>query len=307
MRHLEHLNSFTIDTLPNLDEVVLGALERFSTEPPPSWPEIPFLRPLVLASGNSYHTARLLMPSVAVADESGYETALAAADYDGVVIVSASGEKHALLMAEAAERRHLPVRLVTHNPATPLKDKLPEDRVIVFPKNREPYTYNVSTYLGLILARTGESTSEILSQLETINNQLGDAALDRFEAYTFSIPTDWAGLASMARTKFDELFGGRVLGRVFTVEEIKHAKTVVPYDQELFISFGVANDYFGLPENRLALSVDSAAGLAAAFSLLYFTVGQIQAGKPPYFKDNLVSYCAEASEIFGHPISPIVE
>jgi hypothetical protein len=39
----------------------------------------------------------------------------------------------------------------------------------------------------------------------------------------------------------------------------------------------------------------------------YYTVGQIQKAHPDYFKQNIESYCAKVSELFGVKINPIVE
>ena len=50
----------------------------------------------------------------------------------------------------------------------------------VFPKQREPYTYNTSTYLGMILGRTKEDPKKI----ETfIKNKVDKIKLPSFKKY----------------------------------------------------------------------------------------------------------------------------
>ena len=178
---------------------------------------------------------------------------------------------------------------------------------MVFPKNREPYTYNTSTYLGMILARTRENPADIL---DFIKNTVEPSLLRNFadfSSYTFIMPPEFEAERGMLRTKFDELFGPYILGRIFTSEEIKHAKTVVTSGDELFISFGVPNEHFGLPKNRLNLPLPEDAKAGAMLAISYFVIGKIQKAHPPYFKNSIVTYAEQAAKIFGHSIKPIVE
>ena len=52
--------------------------------------------------------------------------------------------------------------LFTTNKDAPAKKFV--KKTLVFPKQREPYTYNTTTYLSMILASTKETTKKILSQ-----------------------------------------------------------------------------------------------------------------------------------------------
>ena len=55
----EILNNFTVDTLPDLDVVVLGALELLADTDLPTIEFSHFKKPLVLGSVNAYKTAQM--------------------------------------------------------------------------------------------------------------------------------------------------------------------------------------------------------------------------------------------------------
>ncbi len=305
----EQLAAFDLAHIPNLDVAVLGALELFAATTLPQL-HLPFHRPLVLGSGNAFMAAQIIFANTdaVFADESQYELCLASSTrYDGVVVMSASGGKHAVPMTEAAMRAGLPVHLITNNAQAPAASLITGDCVHVFPMNREPYTYNTSTYLGPILAHTNESPAAITAYVhDTVVPRLLRNFND-YNAYTFIIPNEYLHLRGMLRTKFDELFGPCLIGRFFTPEEIKHAKTVVVSGDELFISLGFDNQHYGLPKNRLFIPLPERASYGAALAAAYFIVGKIQAAHPPYFAQGIEAYAAAASALFGHTIKPIVE
>ena len=129
--------------------------------------------------------------------------------------------------------------------------------------------------------------------------------IGEYEAYYFLLPEKCSSIASMFVTKFDELFGSKLLGRAFTFEQSKHAKTVISNEKELFISFGKENTTFG--HNRLHIPLPDNADYAAMMAIGYFVVGYIQKNKPPYFKDSIGAYMQEASKLFGNELTVIVE
>ena len=309
MSALEVLENFTLENLPDLDVVVEGALERLSDAQLPVI-NTNFKRPLVIGSVNALSTGRIIFSNqdAVFADESSFMAALDnISEIDGAVLVSASGGKHAISIAKELKGRGVDAYLMTNNPEAPAKEFFESDRVLVFPRNREPYTYNTSTYLGMILAHTEKSAGDIL---EFIKESVEPKLLRNFEdfdSYTFIVPPEFADLRGMLRTKFDELFGPHVLGRIFTSEEVKHAKTVVNSGAELFISFGTENKHFGLPKNRLNLPLPEGAGAGEVLAVSYFVVGKIQKSHPAYFKNSIEEYTKQASELFGHAINPIVE
>ena len=92
---------------------------------------------------------------------------------------------------------------------------------------------------------------------------------------------------------------------VETIEYIKHATTVVPSKDELFISFGEKNTTYG--KNRLFIPLPKNADFGAMMAIGYYIVGKIQKSHPPYFKKNIQNYTKQASKIFKHTIKPIVE
>jgi hypothetical protein len=100
----------------------------------------------------------------------------------------------------------------------------------------------------------------------------------------------------MFMTKFDELFGGRVNGRCYTSEQTLHAKTVVPWEKELFISFGVKNEDFGT--QRLDVPLPQKAGFVAMVATGYYVIGHIQRQKPPWFKQHADEYARIQKALF---------
>ncbi|OGG86015.1 hypothetical protein A2392_00920 [Candidatus Kaiserbacteria bacterium RIFOXYB1_FULL_46_14] len=316
MSALQQLKKFTLDNIPEIDVAVLGALELLENARLPKT-SVPFRRPLVVGSGNAEATGRIIFreSDAVFADESNYELALARSlDIDGAVVISASGSKHAAGIVKYLTEKGIETVLFTNNTSAPAAAFLPKEMVRVFPKNREPYTYNTSTYLSMIVADKGEDASAIKDLiLESIQPAL-DVPLNKYKAFTMILPTEFAELKPMLRTKFDELFGPKLIGRIFTPEEMKHAKTVIKDPHELFISFGVPNTRYGEEKNRLYVPLPEVSalpagrqGYAAALAVTYYTVGQIQRAHPPYFKESIATYCKESSIDFGQPIDPIVD
>jgi len=223
------------------------------------------------------------------------------------VLISASGSKHAVGIAETARERGLSTLLLTNNADAPAKEVVGEENTHVFPKNREPYTYNTSTYFGLITSVTGENPSAIKEYIETEVAPLVPHTLAAHEAFYLTVPDRFDTVRGMFVTKFDELFGPQLMNRVFTLEQTKHAKTVIPHETELFVSFGDENTMFGTVENRLHIPLPDNAGFGAIMMIGYYVIGQIQKQKPPLYKDRIGAYVQETSAAFGTHLSVIVE
>jgi len=306
---LEQLTSFTVESIPTLDVAVEGSLDLFASATLPAV-SIPFSKPLVLGSGNAHLTARIVCRDVSAVfgNESNYKDLLQTPEqYDGVIIFSASGSKHAVEMIKEAITKQLPVYMITNNHHSSAAQLLNPRMVLIFPKNREPYTYNTSTYLGPIFATTGESAAVIKTFITEVLSVQPLPNFASYDAVTFIIPANLALAAPMIQTKFDELFGSRLTARVFTDEEIKHAKTVVTNEHELFLSFVSANNYYGDEQNRVSLPLPLHCDYAGIIASTYYVVGKIQQALPAYFTQNIADYCQVATEIFGHEIKPIVE
>jgi hypothetical protein len=301
------LQTFTEDTLPDLDTVLLGALELFSEVSLPTVDLHTFKNPLVVGSGNAGITGRVLFSDVhaVFADESSYLGKLDAfPQIDGAFLLSASGSKHAVGIAKELKERNIPCILLTNNVQAPAAEFAVQ--MHVFPKNREPYTYNTSTYLGMILSKSKESPQELLRFIEEEVSPVIPPDLGRSGAFYLILPEAFGVMREMFVTKFDELFGPRVVGRIFTYEQTKHAKTVIGRDDELFISFGVENSFFGKEENRIEIPMPEGASYGAMMAVAYFVIGQIQKQLPPYYKERIGAYTKETSEAFGSNITPIV-
>lgn len=308
--YLEMVRHFNLNTLPDLDEVVLAALQYLTHADLPNIDTELHSRPLVIGSGNALRTGRILFRDTRAqfASESNYATALKKRnDYDAVYVVSASGGKHATKIAEGAQALDVPLFLITNNEKAPAAEFIAPENLLVFPRIREPYTYNTSTYLGMLFSEAKDRPGEVFSFIESAVLPRIPVHLSSYDAFTLIVPPELELISGFLTTKFDELFGTRVTGRAFTSEEIKHAKTVVPYEKELFVSFGVQNTQFGERSNRLFVPLPDQCGLAAMMAIGYSVIGHIQKQHPPYFKENVVAYTQFATELFGHPIEPIVE
>jgi hypothetical protein len=159
----------------------------------------------------------------------------------------------------------------------------------------------------MILGATHESVQSIFDFVTSVVAPSIPLNIGSYESYTFILPPKFSVFRSMFETKFDELFGPLVHTRVFTSEEIKHAKTVISSDNQCFISFGVENTDFGDIQQRMHIALPDMCGYGTFFAIGYYVIGNIQRMKPPYFKMHIESYCKTASALFNEEILPIVE
>lgn len=311
-KNIHTLATFDLKTIPDLDVAVLGALELFQKEKLPKIDIGRYKHSLIVGSGNAEATGRMIFEEsdAIFASESNYERKLERiGSIDGVVLISASGGKHAPIIAKRARELGKHVTLITNTPNSLASKELDHKHTYdeyVFPKNREPFTYNTSTYMGMILGYTQEDPAEvhrfILENIDTMTWP----DLSRYDKFYLIVPPHFSGIIRMFQVKFIELFGRRIARDIETSEYVKHATTVVPSD-ELFISFGNENKVAGKPEHRLHIPLPDNAGFAAMMAIGYYTIAQIQKQHPPYFKDNIATYAEGASKIFGSVINPIVE
>jgi len=276
----------------NLDQCTLNALKLF---PKSKLPKIKttFKNPIIVGSGNAAALGKLLFHGI-FANESDYLEKLKTEKIDGCILISASGGKHSPIIAKQMKKKKIKTILLTNNP----KGKAVKlvDKTYIFPKNIEPYTYNTSTYLGMILSKTNEDPKKILNFLKKIKTP----NLKKYNSYYFIVPEKFDPIREFFETKFDELFGPMIQGKAFTYEETKHAKTIVKSNKELFISLGINNKIFG--ENKLNYKIPKWADFGLIFCLGYYLIGKIQETNKPWFKENIESYVKEASKIFGEKI-----
>lgn len=304
------LQNFDINSIPNLDNVVLAALELFTNRDLPTIDIKQFKRPLVVGSGNAEATGRIMFAEsdAIFASESNFEDKLEyISDIDEVVIVSASGGKHAPIIAHKAAAAGKHITLITNTPNSPAEAEVSKEMLIahVFPKNREPYTYNTSTYMGMLLGVTHEDTSIIHEFIKENIDTIDFSQINRFDKFYLIVPPEFSGIVRMLQVKFIELFGRNIARDVETSEYVRHATTVTP-TEELFIAFGEPNDTWGKPENRLNIAIPKDANQVAMMAISYYVVGQIQKAKPQYFKENIAAYVNFISGVFGEEITAIV-
>lgn len=293
------MKSFTLKNIPDLDTCVLGALELFSQTKFPKI-EVPKGKILVVGSGNALATGKIIFRNndAVFASESDYEDKLNHFKFQAGVVISASGGKHAPGIVKKIKSRRIKTFLITNNQYAPAKEIA--SKTFVLPKQKEPYTYNTSTYLSMILAKEKEDPKKIYNHL----NKVKVPNMKKYDAFYLILPKEFDAVREMLVTKFDELFGPKVLGRVYTIEQTKHAKTITPSNKELFISFGEKNNIYG--KNRLFVPLPKSCGFSGLIATAYYVIGKIQKQKEPYFKKNIVNYTKEASRIFKQEIKAIV-
>lgn len=276
----------------NVDECVLNALGLFMKQGVPVLDRGEFKNPLVVGSGNAAETGKIIYEDVDAvpATESTYERELdARASIDGGVLISASGGKSSLGIAENLKERGLETKLLTCNPNAPAKKFIEEGNVFVFPKNPELYTYNTSTYMGMILGKTQEDPKKIYEFLKReIEPRLPDFS-DKTGFY-FLLPKEFDNIKKMFQVKFEELFGRR-FGRDFYTPQFaqEHATDIVVAPHEIAISIGYNNKEFC--EDRLNLPLPLWADYGTMMAVGYYTIGKIQSQKPAWFKWNIVDWC----------------
>ena len=292
--YLERIQTFDIDSLPDLDEVVLGSLQFLGGFDLPTIDTETYRRPLVIGSVNAFRTGRVIFDGTdaVFADEGSYHSALEEIEHiDAVYVISASGGKHATQIAKDASELDVPLFLITNNTGAPAAAYVPEENVLLFPHIREPYSYNTSTYLSMILSARMEQATDILSFIESEVAPRIPKVFGEKKAFTLILPVEFDTQKGLFQTKFDELFGPELVGRAFTVEQVKHAKTIVSSDKEFFISFGGENTLFGTEENRLTIPLPEKCGPAGMMAIGYYVIGHIQKQHPPYFKEKHSCVC----------------
>lgn len=298
--------------LPNLDASVLAALDFFTKNPPARLNLQTFSFPLVVGSGNAYNTGLVIFgnrPAI-VANESNfaqiiknYQSWIKNKSITQALVISASGEKDSIWEAKLAKKYGLKTTLLTCNPNSNAAQIA--DKVIVYKKLPEPYTYNTSTYLGMLLGASGEKVETIKKFLKKIKLPKN---FKNYAAYSFLLPDKFGGLAPMLEIKKDELFGPHLSLRAFNFGEARHAKFVNTWNKELVISLG-ENKYFGFKANRWEIKLPDNAGIGFIMALTYYLIGKIQETKTPYFKKNIAKFCLDGPRAYGpkNPFPLIVE
>ena len=283
-----------MEELITLDKNVLLALDFFVKNPPPSFDIKDFNLPFVVGSGNAYNTGLILFSEAAAifADESNFKKLLPsfkkAIDSKLItqaVIISASGGKDSVWDFEIAKKYGLRATLLTtksESPAAQIADK-----TYVFKSISEPYTYNVSTYMGMILASTHEDPSKIRDYINAIEFPKN---FNDYDAYSFVLPDKYISICPMLDIKKNELFGPNLSLRAFPQGHARHAKFVIRSERELVVSLNENNQYYGDPNHRWSISTPDSFSYASIMAITYFIIGKIQTAKPQYYKENISNY-----------------
>ena len=290
-----NLTTIMKSNIINLNENVLRALDFFAENRPPKLDIEKYSLPFVVGSVNAYNTGTILFSGKAAvfADESSfksvvqsYKPAIEKGLIRDAIIISASGEKDSVWEVEVAKQNGLKTTLLTCN-ADSSAAKI-ADQVLAYRKIAEPYSYNMSTYLGMMLSVTGEDPAIIKQAIEKLNFPENFSS---YESFSFVLPDRFVNICPMIETKEHELFGGHLNIRAFSQGHARHAKFIIPWDKELVISFDEENKYFGDKNHRWDIKLPENANFAAMMSIVYYICGKIQESKPPYFAENIENYC----------------
>ncbi|PKM91140.1 hypothetical protein CVU82_03745 [Candidatus Falkowbacteria bacterium HGW-Falkowbacteria-1] len=284
--------------LINLDQGVLTALSFLVKSNLPKLNLNKFDFPLVVGSGNAYNTAQILFSKqkAVIADESTfketiekYKSLINKKIIKEAIIISASGEKDSVWEIELAKKNKLKTVLLTCSPNSTAA-KL-ADQVFVYPKIAEPYTYNVSTYLGMILSVSEEKPEKIIGFINKVKLFKG---FKNFKSYSFVVPDEFIFITPMLDIKKSELFGPLLSLRAFGFGHARHAKFVIRDKNELVITLGKEkNKYFGEEKSRWQIDLPKDSGFALILCLTYYLIGKIQESKPAYFKKHIKNYCRD--------------
>lgn len=280
--------------LIDLDENVLLALEFFTKNPPPKLFIDDFDLPFVVGSGNAYNTGLIIFSEKAAvfADESNFRNIIES--YKNVidkglikqaVVISASGGKDSVWEIELAKKYNLKTTLLTTKGNSDAAKVA--DNVLLYQSIDEPYTYNTSTYMGMILSVTNEDPVDIE---KTINNLKFPYEFNNYKSYSFVLPDKFLNICQMIDIKKSELFGPNLSMRAFSMGHARHAKFVIRSKDELVITLGANNEYFGEPVHRWNIFLPENINAAGIMAITYYIVGKIQKAKPQYFKDNIPNY-----------------
>ena len=308
MKYLEKSKTFTEDNLIWLDECVLAALELFQTVNIKKWDFSKMKKPLIAGSGNAIVTAKIIFSEIDAifCDETNFDASLDK-DIDWLIILSASGEKHAPIFAKKAKIINLETFLITCNAFSSTAKIVWEKNTIITAKNREAYTYNTSTYMGWILANTWENPKNILENIQnTIDPILEKIDFWKYTSYLLVTPNKFAWVNQLFTVKFIELFGRKIARDVFSYEHLNHAITVIPDENELAISFWEGE--FDFANNRLQIPLSENIDLAEFMAIWYYIIWKIQKSYPNYFQEHIKSYIKRANDSgFSKWLSVIVD
>jgi len=278
----------------SLDENVLLTLDFFSKNTPPNFDLKKYNLPFVVGSGNAYNTGLILFSDQAAifADESNFKKLITAFSkaistklVSQAVVISASGGKDSVWEIELAKKCSLKTTLLTTKKDSDAAKIA--DEVFIFDSIGEPYTYNVSTYMGMVLSATKEDPVQIKKLIDSLNFPENFSS---YKSYSFVLPDKYLNICPMLDIKKSELFGPNLSLRAFSQGHARHAKFVIRSKEELVISLGETNQFFGYNQHRWDIPLPDNINYAGIIALTYYIVGKIQNSKPQFFKENISNY-----------------
>lgn len=283
-----------MEKIVNLDQDVIDSLKFLIKTPPPRLNLTQYSLPFVIGSGNALNTGKIIFSQKAVifCDESSFKQSISA--YTPImkkgfikqaVIISASGEKDSVWETKLANDSGLKTTLLTTEPKSSAA-KL-ANHVLSYRKIAEPYTYNFSTYTGMILSSTNEPVAKILGLLNQIKFPQN---FEKYTSYSFILPDKYLHITPMLEIKRNELFGPHMALRAFTVGHARHAGFIHPWEKELVITIGQKNRHFGHPGHRWDFPMPDFSSFATYIAVSYYIIGKIQKSKTSYFKKNIEAY-----------------
>jgi len=181
-------------------------------------------------------------------------------------IISASGGKDAVKMADFLVKAGLETTLITCNEEAPAK-KLSE-KTIVFPALQEPPTYNVSTYSSMIYWLFGEN----INKIKKILRQLKIPNLRKYKYIFFLAADEYDVIAKMASRKVAETLEG-IGSNGDGFSNSAHGMLRQPNKQRLVFCL---NQSWPEKEDVYSISIDSHLGLMLAS---YYVIGKNQTKK----------------------------
>ncbi len=309
LKSLKIMETFTKRNLPGLTTTLLGALELFVRDGLPKTKIPVFKKPIIMGSGNAEVTAKILYndSDAIFVNENNYKEAVKRKGVDGAIIFSASGEKHATITAKYFKLKKLKTVLVTCNKSSSAGKVVGVKNTIVTNKNREPYTYNTSTYIGWLFAVTKENPQKIIDFINDKVKKKIPKNIGNYNGYLLVTPDNFSIGNRLFEVKFIELFARKVARDVRTFEELRHAITVVPSEKELCIQFGDGVVNFD-KKRLLKIPLPKNAGPATIMAIGYYVIGHISDAKPQWFKKNISKYIAGLNKTeFGKNLKVIVE
>jgi len=252
---MESLDFYVVETLNNLSEW--------------NYPEIKIKKDsnnVFLGSGNAFNVCLLLAKKFdgQAINVVNYKNFFRNdRSYCNIYIVSASGGKDAVRMAEVIKKKGLRFKLITNNSDAPAK-KFAE-KSFVFPSMIEPPTYNVSTYASMIYYFFEEDLDEI----EEFIKKMRVPNIREYKYILFVTKDEFEPIGKMAARKIAESLSG-IGSHCEGFSDVVHGFLIQPNKHRLIFSI---NQPFEFEGKKYELNINSYLG---AMLSIYYIIGKNQ-------------------------------